>query len=108
MPRTRPTAEITLVSPAEPHYGDTVVLHVKTDADASALQMDCFQGDNLVAHSGWVTKKGPEFDEDFGLSSGIWHEGGATCTARALDFSNGYNPKRPRYLDKEFTFEVLP
>ncbi len=89
-----------------PHHGDKIIASVRTDAPASGVSMNCYQDGAFVARSDWVSKKGPEYTEDFGLYAGSWPEGGAHCVLTVRI----WNSKRRRLEDipADYEFDVLP
>jgi hypothetical protein len=73
-----------------PNFGDVVTFDVSTTATTEPyVNLQCFQNGGLVLN-GWQGY----FDwalntsRNFGLGSGVWHSGAATCTANLEMYSN--------------------
>jgi hypothetical protein len=65
-----------------PEWGDVVTFNISASASAPFVNLQCFQGGVLVL-TGWKGYFTGSLDTNwnFGLSSGAWQGGAASCTA---------------------------
>lgn len=85
-------SSISLASPGQPSYGDTVEFTVATTAtEQPYVNLKCQQGSELVNDS-WRSYFGAGLaDLRFALSTPTWTGGAADCTASLTMWFNGRN-----------------